>query len=257
MAVTFKGESSQWASLLVMLGVGQALITKADLAGVEVEQSSPGTFVIKYGGTIYGVVPVKGQAITLAKEGKLGPASKQALQFQFTQAIEKALAYAISKAEPTLTTPITPVKSGASGFLQAAKEALDTPLTSKPSWGDSVSGGSNKSIIPLVEAKEVYQKVLGTSANSIYVVCVLFQGMALAIRRKGTKLSLRVEGQLSKYSVGLITVGFELHDGYGSVHFNISDLALLKKTIGAVVGAVGLTSVLAVGDVDKAITLCS
>lgn len=279
MAVSLKGGDSG-GGLLAMLGVSSALLSKAKNYGVVFEQSSPGTYLVKDSlSHVHGVIPIKGQAITLAYEGKLGPASKQALQFQFTQAVEKAIA----ATKPPTTGGPEPISAILSNVIFNSNE-VNTPLGSadactpdpedyqllaaKPIDCGSINAALNKNkigkiskntvsgVIPLIEAKTIGQKVLGTSANSIYVVFVLFDGMAMALRRKGSKLSLRAEGDLKKYSSGLISVGFEMHDNYSSVHLHVADSNLLKKTVGAVIGAVGLSSVLCVGDVEKMVALC-
>lgn len=88
MAVQLKSDGY---GLLGLIGVSTGLINLAKDAGVTVEQPFPGSFYVKHNGKTYGSVAVKGQAITLAKSGSLGPASKEALNSQFTSALKSAL----------------------------------------------------------------------------------------------------------------------------------------------------------------------
>lgn len=231
MAVTLKGDGY---ALLPLFGVSTNLIEKAKACGVTVEQPFPGSFYVKYNGVTFGSISVKGQAITLAKSGSLGPASKEALNSQFTQALNGALAsYAVGHGHPK---PIE-VKGldAALGFDSGAGDetvvnttvkAKKIPLAGKSSKITSLEPGdmteeddeleveaskgfhnsqldwdedpvkimTSGSLMPLSKASKLYQPVYGTSGGSIYITVALFKGAQMAARVTNGKMSLRMEG---------------------------------------------------------------
>jgi hypothetical protein len=235
MAVTFKTDQSYGVGLLPYFGVSKAHIEGAQQYGIIIDQSSPGTFLVKLPtGEVYGTIPVKGQAISLAKAGNLGPASKQAIQFQFEQAIMKAMT-------AMGTTAPKPEKA----FMAAVPPP--SGMVNKPPKAPPTAVVGNQ--VPLVDADALYQPVLGTSSGSVYYVVALLKDLNMACRIKNSTVSFRVEGSgLQKMKVGLADLGFKVKDDYGSVHFSISDMNLAAKTFGAVLGRLGFNNVLSAGD---------
>jgi hypothetical protein len=79
MAVNLVAPQNHGYELVEMCGVDKDLMAKAKALGIQVTHSPTGTLAIKGADGIksYGIVPFKGQAISLLKEGKLGPASKE------------------------------------------------------------------------------------------------------------------------------------------------------------------------------------
>lgn len=277
MAVVLKGDGY---SLLPLLGVSNPLITKAKDWAVTVEQPFPGSFYVKFNGQTYGSISVKGQAITLAKSGSLGPASKEALKSQFTQALESALAASmktakvVDMAQPSHAqgeSDATEVKVKMSQDTDDGIESLtkpkseskiaDEPPEQEPKsfhnsgldWEDDpVKVMTNGSLMPLVSSKTLYQPVYGTSGGSVYITVALLKGATMAARVTATKCSLRVEGpDVKAYQTALADLGFGYKDkdGYASVHYDISDDGLLLKTFGAVLGRLGLNRVKAYADI--------
>lgn len=197
----------------VLFGVASDLCSELESLGVTVESSLTGNLSVKQGGKVLSVIPVKGVVITQAKAGKIGPATKKAVQLQLEEAFKL-----VNKTPAELIMDI-PV-SGAS-FMPKAKKN-NPPAT-----------GSGE-VIPLVEATELYQKVAGTSGGSVYTVVGLFDDLKLAARVTAAgKLSLRAEGNLEKFSLPLKACGFSSGGGYMSVHFAASG-TLATKTFGAV-----------------------
>lgn len=274
MAIQLKQASSY--ELLPKFGVSPIILAQAKKAGVDVEQDSPGNFKVKLAQQVFGVIPVKGQAITLAKQGQLGPASKQALQFQFEAALKKAIETAaisnpgVKEANPgedadngpddtMLIAPkpapawkaadvVNAVKQGKSGMPPASdkSEFAPTPKT------EDVALAMMMVPCALHQAKQLYQPVTATSKDSVYHVVALFDGLNLAARVVGGKLSLRAEGsKIVSYSSALSDLGMAIKNGhdYASVHFSIDDQGLLLKTFGAVVGRLGVTNLKQAGDI--------
>lgn len=231
MAVTLKGDGY---ALLPLFGVSTNLIEKAKACGVTVEQPFPGSFYVKYNGMTFGSISVKGQAITLAKSGSLGPASKEALNSQFTQALNGALAsYAVGHGSPMPTvakaldatlgfdpgageetvaskpktkkiplagksskvTSLEPGDIGEEGDDELEDEAPKSFHNSQLDWDeDPVKVMTSGSIMPLSKASKLYQPVYGTSGGSVYITVALFKGAQMAARVTNGKMSLRMEG---------------------------------------------------------------
>lgn len=249
MAVGIKSSESYGYSLLHLFGVELALIAKAKNLGVEINQTSPGNFVVSAGGTVYGSIPIKGSAITMAKSGGLGPASKKALKYNFESILGKAIA--AHKDNDLTTVPVEEVvgtvllKEGFSFSSDAdlEGESLLAPQTIK-------TGGSK---VDLYHATELYQPVAGTSNGSIYKVFAMFKGLNLALRYTGSKLSFRAEGpSLKSYSSALTALGFSIKADYASVHFEVSTTDMLLKTTGALLGRMGIHNALKIGAVSTA-----
>lgn len=269
MAIQLKQASSY--DLLPKFGVSAQILTKAKQYGVDVIQDGPGNFKVKFGNQTYGVIPVKGQAITLAKQGSLGPASKQALQFQFEAALKKAIESASlqvdfgeadtgSDGEQPTAVP-APKPKVVFGEPKAPKSehwnstdaiaALSEEPTPPPKT-ESVSEAMMKAPCALHMAKVLYQPVTATSKDSVYHVVALFDGLNLAARVAGGKLSLRAEGsKIKKYTSALADLGMAVKNGheYASVHFTIDDAGLLLKTFGAVLGRLGMNNIKEAGDI--------
>lgn len=256
MAVGFKTSEDYGYSLLPLFGVDQNIINKAKAAGVEVSQSSPGTFTIKIGDQFFGSVLVKGSAISLAKTGGLGPASKQALKYNFEAAMNKAITKGVGlkNFEPGTGNPVKNFhENQALETIFEEEESLlakPEPLKAEhPPSGSDPDKIMKQLPVKLYTAKHCYQPVLGTSNGSIYYVVAMYIGLAVALRVKNSKVSFRAEGaKLKNYQSALADLGFSVKDDYASVHFDISDKALILKTVGAVVGRLGLTGVQSVAD---------
>ncbi len=92
MPITFKNKDSHGYSILPLFGVDQNLINEAKKNKVEVSITPPDKYSIKAAGKFIGQVIIKGSAMTMAKNGTLGPSSYHAFKTQFTEFLQKALA---------------------------------------------------------------------------------------------------------------------------------------------------------------------
>lgn len=277
-------------SLLPSFGVSADLISSAKELGVLVEQPFPGSFYVKFQGSVYGSVAIKGQVITMAKAGTLGPASLGAIKAQFETALAAACSAAAGlKASANGAGPsITPDEASSTAPTKSGAKKVPAPKTSKPSsiyateevdqgdatltmvavavagesksfkkpsleWdADPVTTMTSGSLMPLVKSSKLYQPVYGTSSGSVYITVALFQGLQLAGRMNGSKLSLRAEGaELKQYQTSLADLGFGYKDkdGYASVHYEVGDQTLMLKTFGAVLGRLGIPRLKEAADV--------
>lgn len=273
-------------SLLPSFGVSADLISSAKELGVLVEQPFPGSFYVKFQGSVYGSVAIKGQVITMAKAGTLGPASLGAIRAQFETALAAACSAAAGlKASANGAGPsITPDEASSTAPTKSGAKKVPTPKTSKPAsiynlevvdheddtppevlgesksfqkpqleWdADPVTTMTSGSLMPLVKSTKLYQPVYGTSSGSVYITVALFQGLQLAGRMNGSKLSLRAEGaELKQYQTSLADLGFGYKDkdGYASVHYEVGDQTLMLKTFGAVLGRLGIPRLKEAADV--------
>jgi hypothetical protein len=250
MAISFKADKEYGYSLLPLFGVSTSMVAQAKAAGVLVDQSSPGTFVVKYGETTYGSVTVKGSAISLAKSKTLGPASKEALKYQFESAIEKALK-ASGSVQVTFESVVEAMESPAPhNPIKTVKNPLkglspSVPYTSSGKF-------SKQSPVPLKEAKHVYEATCGTTAGSVYFVLAVIDGMNISARVQGQKLSMRAEGdKMFSYKSQLEEMGMDMKGSYSSGHYDVSSTGLMIKTLGAMVGSVGFGVVKEVADLQK------
>lgn len=265
MAVNFKSDTGYGYSLLPLFGVDPSLVSKAQSMGVVVDQLSPGTFIIRLGDVSYGSVTIKGSAITLAKQNGLGPASKDSLKFQFENILKKA----VSSGQDTLgnlasmaapSTPAEAFKTLGEVMSKINTDVSQTMAASEPpaqaKGKAAVASESLKAIqlimgdspVPLSAAISLYQPVTATSVGSKYYVIALWNGLKLAARLKSTKASFRAEGKLAKFQDALNDLGFSIKGDYASVHFDVTDIGLVQKTVGAIVGRIGISSVEQVGD---------
>lgn len=92
--------------------------------------------------------------------------------------------------------------------------------------------------VKLADAKYVGQKVRGTSAGSVYHT-VAVGAVNLAMKRSGTDLSVRVEGQFNPKLVhALKTSGFSVKDGYCSLHLSVGP-DYMPRVVGSLLFNVG------------------
>lgn len=231
MTISVSPGSSYEFGILHLFDVSPSLITQAVEAGVFIKKQPNGIFRVGALGTVISVdVSVKATAITLAKSGNLGSMSKGA----FKAAFESALSEVIGS--------LLPIKSTESPPPTKSDETTPSLAASEP--------------VDLSAATTLLQPVKGTSAGSVYYVVALLDGIALAMRTKGPRLSLRVAGAgLPKYVAPLESMGFHLKPQYGSVHFEAITVELVHKTIGAVLGGLGFQNVKSIAEVSKLVGL--
>lgn len=262
MAVNLKSTENYGYSLLPLFDVDPSLISKCKKSGVTVA-SSPGGVTIGYDGTTCASVSIKGQAITIAKQGVMGPASKEAFKAQLESGLNKALILAMKGSNATMA-PVSStmaafaeheVKKGSGGFgdppqtlgslLKKKKEQESFKNVTAGTFTVDVVGpdeGMQLSQASLLNAKSPYQPVVGTTKGSVYRTFAVSTGLKIAARFKGSTLSMRAEGSDLPSAMG--TLGgfkFKQNGPYASVHFEIgNDSALGAKTLGALLSLFGL-----------------
>lgn len=99
MALTVQHGEGYGYQIAALFGVGKELIAKAMSCKIDIApmKGTLSELVVVHGKGLHehpvGCVVVKGTALTLAKAGKMGPASKQAIAGQFIGLLEKGIKY--------------------------------------------------------------------------------------------------------------------------------------------------------------------
>lgn len=228
--------------VLQQLGVDSKLIEDAKSHGISVAHvgdslvlTVPSTLVTS--APIVTKVLITFKALALLKQGIMGPASKQQLCSQVSKAIADAIVgkqtngNGDNQPPPSSDIPIPP---------KGTKVA--TPKVASPKvdgWADAIGH--------LDHATSCLQPVHGTSHGSVYFVVAMFDGLNLAVRRKGGSLSVRAAGsKFSEYVPRLESVGMEVsgNSGYASVHFKVKDDATAELAVGAIMSRIGMGNLL-------------
>jgi hypothetical protein len=229
MAISFKTSETYGYDIAALFGVSPQLLNDAKSLGVEIKQSTAGKLTVVYSGSVYGSVSITGQAITLAKSGSLGPASKQSMAAQFVSGLKSAISAATMK---------------------IGDEAIPWPHKGGPS---AVTDWPTKTTMPepapkgktaLAGADTLYQPVEGTSPGSVYYTFCLLKGAAIAVRIKANRLSIRVEGALlPEYASKLEDAELDKSPSHYSAHFEVASKTLAVRTLGALLAHVGIGAI--------------
>jgi len=97
--------------------------------------------------------------------------------------------------------------------------------------------------VKAADAAHLYQAVAGTSEDSVYHVVGMADGLVVAARYLGNKVSIRVEGAALEDGLPkLVDVGFTLNQnhlnkGYCSMHVQVDNKVMANKVIGGLVAA--------------------
>ena len=98
--------------------------------------------------------------------------------------------------------------------------------------------------VKLRHATKLYQPVQGTSGTSRYFVVAVCTKLAVAVRWKGAKMAIRIEGSLLENTSArkaLALFGFtNIGEKYGSMHLPASDSTLARKLLGSVLMGVAM-----------------
>lgn len=266
MAITVNTGSPLYYAQL--FGVDHGVITKATTCGVSITQSNLGYLNVGIGGKDYGNVAVKGSAITLAKAGTLGPASKSVIKHQLEVLMVKAINDTATTYPDSVEKAVepTPTNEGLTTW-QKATITKAMSMVGLPTGGNSTQGIKayvapelkDVPVPPTQEACSLYnattlnQPVSGTSANSTYYLVAKFKGCNVAVRRTKSKLSVRAEGSgLDGYMSALSSMGMAKKDNYASVHYEVNDMLLVRKAIGSLIGAMGIHNLIEAINPDQA-----
>jgi len=242
--------------------VDPSLIDKASALGLSIVNKTSGQLVVTHPVVAFPLgmpIAVKATAITLAKQGQLGKASLSVIKFQIEQALLSAIdvvskkgpfSYVVQK--PSVDTPAAPGSGYASGSKVTAKTFDEKALLKIIPEDVKAVEANIPPAIDLKDATGLLQVVHGTSTGTVYRVVAQFDGLNIAIRRTPTKLSIRAEGsKLSAYTSKLATFGFHQKANYASVHLDVTSPDLLRKTLGAVIGSMGVDDLKAMCDPIK------
>lgn len=269
--------------IAALFGVPPYVLIAAKKIGVNItpDPEHPTTFKISGSDGLSKEINIKGTAMTLAKANKIGPASKEAIAGQFLAGLNSAIKAsnikdqinmnilgedlsdhdmdALMKVCSDMYNPEKAIKeqlkTASQQFQEATKKKGESggtiKWTVKPLIGVEVNmGDSSDANVEKVElATSTYcgQPVKGTSKGSTYYTAARLVGLNVAVRAKYSKLSIRVAGpSLDAYAERLQSLGFTMGSGYASAHFTTPDNLLVSRTFGAVLGGLGMQSVLEV-----------
>jgi len=140
----------------------------------------------------------------------------------------------------------------------AKKSGIEMPKGKMPKVKVHKEGIMTKETVELCNAQEVFQPVCGSSSESIYFAIAIGPTVNVGCRVKdGGSVSIRVEGpglSHDKVREGLKDAGLKpATGGHWSLHMEISNEALIKKAIGAVLYGMSQTFTQVVGDVTPII----
>lgn len=126
----------------------------------------------------------------------------------------------------------------------------------------AVSAGVVESLpVALHDAKHLYQRVFGTSPNSVYVVVAIAEKVKIAARAPNpATVSIRVEGDLTPEIVALFeSLSFKKSDNgkYMSAHYTCNTNATPDRVLGAVLLATGLEFKTLMPTMKRVRELCS
>jgi hypothetical protein len=101
-------------------------------------------------------------------------------------------------------------------------------------------------LVKLSEATKLYQPVRGTDADSIYHAVAIGEKLNVAARiKKDHAVTIRVEGaalqddSMVKLKYNLVNAGLTSKDTHCSIHLSTASDDLTRKSIGAMIFAIG------------------
>ena len=233
--------------LLLALGITQEQIAALDAQKVVVTAVTTGLKFSKTG------VVLAHTSMSLAEmkalsTGNVTPTSHHATAAQ--QAVLVALGQAPAiEASPSAMDLLNPKTKGIKDegaslgdiLGLALAEAKTTPLPDKVFPTNKMQSAER---VQLAEATMLYQPVFGTDTTSRYFTVACGQGLNIAARYSGNKLSVRVAGaQFDTWADNLTSFGFNnvnKSNKYASMHFDGLDKAMAAKALGAMVMGLGI-----------------
>lgn len=240
MAVSFVANSP--GAFLDKLGFKPALVKLLSENKVEMVVT-PTKVQFTKNGTLLSHCNIKQGALTLVKQGKLGPLAAEhligTLEQGATQALT-AIGVDVAKATSILSAKAAlkpkfedPDVAPVTKEVEPASEEV-TDLEALNSLIFPVHQMKYAARVPLTQAKHLYQPVEGTSAGSRYYVVGLSKDLKVAARFTGSQVSIRLEGDLDKHAAALGLLGIPCKGNYASVHVGSQDMSLLRRAVGAV-----------------------
>ena len=242
MAIKVKYTPTKFAALFGYSTKFEAQTLEDWGCSVEVTKSA-WSVVSPEGKTIVGNIPLKEGVVELAKKGELQQAAKQVV----ATLIEKTYKHGVNWEHWTKTPPKSldevftdaPKQNAPKKIADLIDESVIEALTEEASDLDV------SKVVPLLDAKAVYQPVKGTSSSSRYfAVGFTKQGISFAARYDDQTLSIRAEGDVGKFKTELVSAGFnegyiDSKGTYTSVHFHGLPVLMAQRTLAAVLAGTG------------------
>ena len=248
MAVKMKMKSSDAEALLNELGVNPHLIDDAKAVGISTwVTGSKIQFVWGTPALPVGTVTLKEGVLTLVKNGVLKKNSLGHLTAIVNSELTKAVDYAKMNSKSYLKESILDASEG-----EVVDDPLAHPKKSEPDAAEVIADKIKAKVKPpelvmaldpvlLADANQLYQPVTGTSGGSVYYVMALRPDLKVAARAKGGKLSVRFEGDVTKYQPNFAQLGLGMaSEKHASMHVEVTTLDMARRTIGAVIFGMGL-----------------
>lgn len=141
-------------------------------------------------------------------------------------------------------------------------DSSDSPVAkAKPLAGSNEAASlSGTELVHLRDATALYQRVMGTSQGSVYVVVGIAADVKFAVKLTTVNLSVRVETTGGKIAGPLLIVlqklGFGSKGSYASGHYSCAN-ASPERVLGAVLFGSGLKFDTVMPDLEKVRILCS
>mgnify|MGYP003627821647 CR=1 FL=1 len=216
MAITMKyGYSVQDVAEQVGLSSADVSVAKSlDSHDVYFEGGIPSTTIKSKEGVSLGVAQIKPEALINLMTGKLGPAGKKIL----AGALHKAILKSKTK-------------------LQEQSPDTKTASTVLPSVPPQLS---LENPIPLRNATELLQAVVGTSASSVYFCIAISEPVKIAARVTAeNRLAFRLDGSgVKSHHESLLALGMqESSHGHYSMHLDCDSDEMVRKAIGSLMFA--------------------
>lgn len=264
MAIVIKSKSFL---LFKKIGVPEELLSIMEAAGVKLSLGWKAFALLGPDGQVLEECALPVSSNELIK-GLCSDSMTMASKSLVVEAIKKAMVK-LGASEVTLATTV----------VKAPKEApspkdmlLETTLTQPKSSPEAVYMALHTSkkevapvdaVIPLRDAKAMYQRVKGTSGGSVYVVVAMNSSMAVAARIHGDSISMRVEGNPSTADKNrLVSQTFteKVSDkgsgaAYMSAHFTCNKVPV-ERVLGAVLVGSGIKFDTPIPDPKKVREFC-
>jgi len=104
--------------------------------------------------------------------------------------------------------------------------------------------------VTLHDASELGQPVSSTSTGSVYYTVAIMDDLKVAVRLLNGRVSVRAEGNISKYQANLLEAGFNLQNDYASFHVEAETASLRGKVVGSALFGLGVTFSKVISDVQ-------
>ena len=217
--------------------------------GVEVHVYPKGVKFAK-DGEVLATIEMNFQTVSALKAGTANIAVKKAL----AESVNGAFNVITKKIEVPVQAPNSVGEQYTTGGTVTGslpeKAVFTAHQYKKPTWpttpelGDAafapfpVDAMKSAAKIQLADATRLYQPVYGSSKTSRYYLVAATDDLKLAARLSNGKLSVRVEGDITKHATEIAAAGFILNGNYASMHLSVPSSLIAAKALGAVISAI-------------------